>query len=165
MTRTGALPALAVAVLLIGCETTTAPEPPVASPGAAAWAVTSNDPGLPFLFEVITCEEEVIGSGILHVLSRTTISSAEDTITALHINARGTGVGSTSGAQYRFNDTFRVSTNQISGLPLLVSFTDVLNLIGKGSVTDLHVRTTFRMVVNSEGIQTVLVDEVRFTCG
>lgn len=164
MTRTGALPTLAVAILLIGCETATAPEGPVISPGAAAWAVTSNDPRVPFIFEVVTCEEEVLGSGIIHVLSRTTISAAEDTITALHINARGTGVGSTSGAQYRFNDTFRMRTNQISGFPLLVSFTDVLNLIGKGRVTDLHVHTTFRMVVNAEGIQTVLVDEVRVTC-
>lgn len=158
-----ALATLAAGLMLAACESATAPDAVPVS--AVAHAVTENLRHVPFQFAVSTCEEDVQGSGILHILNTTTISAAQDTITAFHINARGTGVGSSSGATYRFNDTFSLRTNQISSYPLIVSHTEVLNLIGHGKVADLHARALFRMVFNADGIQTVLIDDVRIRCG
>jgi hypothetical protein len=159
MRRTRTPRALTLALLLAACDVTTAGPDPVMIPGPTA-VVTLHETAAPFQFVVTTCVEDVIGEGRLHVLATETISAAEDTITAFHVNARGTGVGSASGARYRFNDTFTTRTLQHRQFPFQSSLTDVLKLIGHGGAADLHVRTTFRVVFNANGIETVSMNTV-----
>ena len=158
------IPAALTLVLLAGCDfAATGPDRVMASLGPTA-VVTMHDTDAPFQFVVPTCVEDVVGEGLLHVLATETISAAEDTITTFHINARGTGVGSVSGARYRFNDTFATRVLRHRDFPLQSSFTDVLKLIGQGSAADLHVWTTFRVVFNANGVQVVAINTVRVSC-
>lgn len=165
MVRTRDLATVAVAFLITACNETVAPDNAARLPTVPAHVVTSNQPHAPFDFMVTTCEEDVFGSGLLHVLTTQTVSAAEDTMTAFHINARGTGAGATSGARYRFNDTFRIQTNQLGEWPLVTSFMDVLKLIGQGAAADLHVRAAFRVTIDANGILRMSIDRVQMTCG
>jgi hypothetical protein len=151
------------ALLVTGCERTTAPiSAPVSDPNMA---VVVNEPAVLFQFFITTCEEDVVGTGWVHVLSTETISAADDTSSMLHFNARGTGIGLTSGAKYRFNDTFKVQMHMNAPLPAIADFQDVLNLIGLGGTADLHIRTTIRVTVNANGEIVVAVNDVKQRCG
>jgi hypothetical protein len=164
MVRKRDLATVAVALLITACDETMAPDGAAMLPGGLAHVMTTNQPHTPFDFIVTTCEEDVFGSGHLHILTTQTVSAAEDTITVFHINARGTGTGVTSGARYRFNDTFRIQTNQLSEWQLVSSFMDALKLIGEGDAGDLHVRALFRVTIDAKGVLRAFVDRMQVTC-
>jgi hypothetical protein len=164
MIRTGLLGTITAAVLLTACERFTGPPSDPMSSGTPTYAVTLNDPHAAFDFFVTTCEEDVVGSGRLHVLSTETISADEDTVMTLHFNGIGTGLGLASGARYRFNDAFNADTHMNGELPVVVSVKDALNLIGTGGTPDLHILTTFHITVNANGIISVLMDDIREKC-
>lgn len=164
MRTPGILAVFAAVILAAGCDSATGPVDALAPPAPTADVVT-NEPDAPFDFLVTTCEEDVYGSGRLHILAAEAISPAGDTASVLHFNGQGTGLGLSSGALYRFNDAYNVSTHQNGPLPMIVEFRDALNLIGIGGTPDLHVLTTFHVTVNANGSLSVQVDDVRQRCG
>ncbi len=157
-------PLLAV-LLLSGCESATAPAAVAAAPGAPLYAVVANDVHLPFSFVVSGCEEDVTVAGDLHLLTIETISARADTVTALHANARGTGVGSQSGASYRWTDVFETTMHRSGPGRAVGGSNEALELIGQGKVPNMRVHTTFHFTVNANGTLTVLVDDARQSCG
>lgn len=165
MRTPGILATFAAVILVASCDGATGPMDLLAPPPAPTAVVMTNEPDASFEFLVTTCEEDVYGTGRLHVLAAETISPANDTASVLHFNGYGTGLGLSSGARYRFNDAYNVSMHQNGPLPMIVEFRDALNLIGIGGTPDLHVLTMFHVTVNATGNLSVIVDDVRQRCG
>lgn len=85
----------------------------------------------------------------------------------MNINDKGsTAVGLTSGATYRQVGTTRENDLIIdpASLPRVFSFVNVLDLIGRGTGTNLTIHEVFHLTINASGVITADRETVRITC-
>jgi hypothetical protein len=149
---------------LVACDGSRSTAPRV-TPSAPSLAVVDNESDLPFAFDVATCDEVVHISGVFHVVTTETVSPTGNTATRFHINAKGVGIGATSGATYQWNDainqTFNIRDGGESGV---IAAPQTTELIGQGGVSDIHFLARFHITVNANGELTVEIDQFDAIC-
>ena len=149
------------AVALAGaCESH--PTASIRSPENPSFAVLGND-RLPFAFDVVACEEVVAVSGTFHFVEAFTQTPTGRAIFRSHINAKGIGVGATTGARYQWNDAINL-TDHFGGPTGVFTATQTTRLVGQGGASDLLFRARFHVTVNANGELTALVDVVEVIC-
>ena len=153
---------VAAMITVSACES--APTAPTAIPRSPRLAVSTNESDRPFAFNVTGCTEVVRVTGTFHVLFASTVSASGETMDRIHINANGTGIGRTTGAEYGFNDEINLTQHTASGSLRTDSQIETLKLIGRGAVPDQIVRARFRVTVNANGETTVEIDEFETVC-
>ena len=158
MSRLSGMAALAV-VLLVACESGAAPvEPSVESqPFAAppASVATPNPSFQPFAFPVDNCVETVDVAGTFHEVTQFFIGPNGKEHFRFHINAKGTGVGRTTGARYQWNDRLFDITNVVPSGGRTFTLNDRARLIGQGGAVNMVVATQIKVTVNGQGNVTV----------
>ena len=152
----------AAMVGLVACDGSRSTAPNV-TPTAPRLEVLDNEQQLPFAFDVATCDEVVHISGVFHVVVTETVSPSGNDNFRFHINAKGIGVGATSGATYQWNDAINDTENFRSG-SVVIAAPQTTALIGQGGVSDIHFRARFHVTVNDNGELTVLIDEFEAIC-
>jgi hypothetical protein len=81
------------------------------------------------------------------------------------VNDKGTtAVGLTSGATFHQVGATRETDKVVGSLPAIISFVNVLHLIGEGSAADIRIHETFHLTINAEGVVTVARETQRITC-
>ena len=154
----------AAMVGLVACDGSRSTAPDL-SPTGPRLAVFDNERQLPFAFDVPTCDEVVHISGVFHVVIAETVSAAGNTSDRFHINAKGIGVGATSGATYQWNDAINQTLNiRNGGVSGVISAPQTTELIGQGGVSDIHFRFRFHITVNANGVLTVDTEDFEAIC-
>jgi hypothetical protein len=153
----------AAMVGLVACDGSRSTAPKI-TPTAPRLAVVDNEQQLPFAFDVATCDEVVHISGVFHVVVAETDSPSGNEHFRFHINAKGTGVGATSGATYQWNDAINDTENFNGESGVVISAPQTTALVGQGGVSDIHFRVRFHVTVNANGELTVLIDQFEAIC-
>jgi hypothetical protein len=115
---------------------------------------------LPFAFAAfVPCANGGLGevvnlSGDDHIVVSVTIDNGGNFHVKQHFNAHGSGVGSTTGAKYQFNEVanFEETLNPPGGEENL---TLTFKVTGQGPGNNLVIRETFHITVNANGDVTV----------
>jgi hypothetical protein len=121
----------------------------------------------PFVFFTPPCNGEAIdGSGIFHLVASSTVTPSGRVSGTFHINAKGKGVGQTTGAKYEWNDAINESFSFDSedGAPFTDTFTQSFRLIGQSNVPDRRINVRFHITVNANGKVTSFKFEFSDTC-
>jgi hypothetical protein len=157
------------AILLLACESGTAPQSPTAEEDAAPlrpeFAAVPNPSFQPFAFTVATCTELVDVSGTFHFVEQFFVGPGGKLHFRFHINAKGTGVGQVSGARYQWNDRLFDITNIAPSQTFSFILNDYARLIGQGRAINLRFAIQRKITVTATG--QVVVDRliVRDACG
>ena len=81
------------------------------------------------------------------------------------INDKGTtGTGLTSGTRYHQVGATRENDLLVEDAPVVVSFANVLNLVGQGQAPNLLVHETLHLTINANGVTTVEREIQRVEC-
>jgi len=147
---------------LVACDGSRSTAPNV-TPTAPRLEVLDNEQQLPFAFDVATCDEVVHISGVFHGVIAETVSPSGNDNFRFHINAKGIGVGATSGATYQWNDAIN-DTENFHGGSGVIAAPQTTALIGQGGVSDIHFRVRFHVTVNANGELTVMIDQFDAIC-
>ena len=149
---------------LVACDGSRSTAPKV-TPTAPRLEVLDNEQQLPFAFDVATCDEVVHISGVFHVVISEAVSPSGNDNFRFHINAKGIGIGATSGATYQWNDAINQTQNiGDGGGSGVIAAPQTTELIGQGGVSDIRFRVRFHVTVNDNGELTVLIDEFEAIC-
>jgi hypothetical protein len=122
----------------------------------------SSEGRFPFGGTVDVCGELVDFEGEFHVVTNFVESKSGNVMSKFHINAKGTGVGQTSGAVYQWNDAINESFNASKGL----NFTGNQSwlLIGQGKAPNFKLNSTFHITINANGEVTAEVNNFSAEC-
>jgi hypothetical protein len=130
---------------------------------APAFAVFDND-RFPFdATDIEVCGELVDFSGEFHIVTSLTTTKSGNLHTTFHINAKGTGIGQTSGTTYQWNDNIIEVVNE-GTLPLTITALNTWRLIGRGHAGNFVLKQRFHVTVNANGEVTALHDTFEVTC-
>jgi hypothetical protein len=158
MLRAPACAALATA-LLIACDSGSMPGEPAAELEAIANQPASvakpNPSFLPFAFSVDNCDETVDVAGTFHEVIQVFVGPNGKEHFRFHINAKGTGVGRTTGARYQWNDRLFDITNVVPSGRGNFTLNDRTRLIGQGTAVNTVLATQIKVTVNGRGTATV----------
>ena len=81
------------------------------------------------------------------------------------VNDKGTtGTGLTTGVRYRQVGATRENDLIVDDAPVVVSFANILNLVGQGQAPSLLVHETFHLTINANGVTTVEREIQRVEC-
>jgi hypothetical protein len=157
------------AILLLACESGTAPESPAAGEDAVPlgleFAARPNPSFQPFAFTVATCAEPVDVAGTFHQVVQFFVGPGGKQHFRFHINAKGTGVGQLTGARYQWNDRlFDITNIAPTGATSFIR-NDYTRLIGQGRAVNARFAVQIKITVTAKG--NVVVDRlvVRDACG
>jgi hypothetical protein len=126
------------------------------------FAILENDRN-PFSASLFVCTEVVDFTGEFHVKTSFTSSASGNEHFTFHINAKGTGVGQTSGATYQWNDNIVEVVND-ADLPFTLTELQTWKLIGQGAADNFLLKQRFHVTVNANGDVTVVHDTFEVTC-
>lgn len=158
MSRLSVYAALATA-LLIACDSGPTPVEPSAELEAIAYqpasAARPNPSFQPFAFSVDNCVETVDVAGTFHEVIQFFVGPNGKEHFRFHINAKGTGVGRTTGARYQWNDRLFDITNAVPSGRLTFTLNDRARLIGQGAAVNTVVAIQIKVTVNAQGNVTV----------
>jgi hypothetical protein len=127
-------------------------------------AAVPNPSFEPFAFTFPGCTEEVDLSGTFHDSSKFLVGPNGKLLFRFHINAKGTGVGQTTGSTYQWNDRLFDITNVAPGGAFTFILNDHTRLIGQGTVPNLDIRAKIKVTVNANGDVTVDVSRFEAIC-
>lgn len=153
------LPLLAATVAAVGLLGCTAADPVAPSaPDFGLFLARSANEHTPFgPVEVTACSgESVTVAGVSHVMAAER-SSKSGTVATLRLTSRGEGVGSESGARYRFHDAFTLTVRPNAGGGDEVTDVQTIRLVGQGAVPDRFFRVRYRLRIDGAGVQTETV--------
>jgi hypothetical protein len=157
------------AVLLLACESGTAPQSPAdgedAVPLAPEYAAVPNPSFQPFAFTVTTCGEPVDVSGTFHQVVQLFVGPRGKLHFRFHINAKGTGVGQLTGARYQWNDRLFDMTNIAPLGTFSFTLNDYTRLIGQGGALNLQLAVQQKVTITRAGQVTVDRLVAREVCG
>ncbi len=157
------------ALLIAACQTGTAPEVPTGAEGPAElgpqFAARPNPSFQPFAFPVDNCVETVDVSGTFHEVVQFFVGPGGKEHFRFHINAKGTGVGQSTGAQYQWNDRLFDITNIAPEGAVSFILNDYTRLIGQGGAVDTRFAVQIKVTINANGEATVDRLVVRDACG
>jgi hypothetical protein len=81
------------------------------------------------------------------------------------VNDKGTtGTGLTSGVRYNQVGATKENDKIVEDVPTVVSFANILNLVGQGQAPNLLVHETFHLAINANGVTTVERETQRIVC-
>lgn len=152
-------PGALVVVLLVACESGAGPvEPSVESQPFVYQPVSVAKPNpsfQPFAFSVDNCVETVDVAGTFHAVIQFFVGPNGKEHFRFHINAKGTGLGRTTGARYQWNDRLFDITNVVPSGRGTFTLNDRTRLIGQGAAVNTVVATQIKVTVNGQGNVTV----------
>ena len=157
------------ALLLAACQSGTSPDGPASeaapAPLGPELAAKPNPSFQPFAFSVDNCVETVALSGTFHEVEEFFVGPGGKEHLRFHLNAKGTGVGQTTGARYQWNDRLFDITNLAPVGAESFTLNDYARLIGQGGAVNTRVGVQVKITVNANG--TVTVDRLtgRALCG
>ncbi len=151
-------------VLLLACESGTAPEAPDSGAAPPAFAAKPNPSFQPFAFTVDNCVESVALSGTFHEVFQAFVGPGGKQHFRFHINAKGTGIGQLTGARYQWNDRLFDVTNVAPVGTVSFTLNDRARLIGQGGAPNFTFGTQIKVTVNANGVVTVDRLVARNTC-
>ena len=137
-------------------EPSTAPEPRLAA--------VPNPSFEPFAFTFPGCTELVDLSGTFHDNSKFLLGPNGKLLFRFHINAKGTGIGQSTGSTYQWNDRLFDITNIAPAGAFTVILNDHTRLIGQGTTPNLDVRVKIKVTVNANGDVTVEMFDFEAIC-
>jgi hypothetical protein len=122
---------------------------------------------LPFAFTVNNCAELVDVSGQFHLTVRDFVNANGKRQFKFRVNAKGRGVGQTTGAVYEWQEQFLDIYNFSPGDGTLRTNTwyQHARLIGHGQAVNAHFHLEFKVTFNANGDVTAFHFRVRDTCG
>jgi hypothetical protein len=151
--------AAAATALLIACDSGAMPGEPSAELEAMAYqpasAAKPNPSFLPFAFSFDNCVETVDVAGTFHEVIQLFIGPNGKEHFRFHINAKGIGVGRTTGARYQWNDRLFDITNVVPSGRGTFTLNDRTRLIGQGAAVNTVLATQIKVTVNGQGNVTV----------
>jgi hypothetical protein len=168
----GTMPRLALPLILIvmapACDRTTDPGD-VTAPGGSVLAAVVKAPVELIDTTFVPCAglggEEVELDVREQVVTHESADAQGKTHFHVIINDKGTtGVGLTSGTRYHQVGATRENDLIVGDVPVVVSFANLLNLIGRGSAPNLTVHETFHLTINAGGVTTVEREIQRIEC-
>lgn len=99
------------------------------------------------------------------VVTRESVDAQGRTHVLFIVNDKGTtGTGLTTGARYRTVGATRENDLIVEDAPVVVSFANILNLVGQGQAPSLLVHETFHLTINTNGVTTVERETQRIEC-
>lgn len=121
----------------------------------------------PFETVITACNgEDVFLSGQVLLIFHTTFDAGggiHSKFTLVPRNVRG--VGSVTGTQYKAVGGDRSQFNEAADFaPLIITNTDMFNLISQAGSDNLQIKFTFHVTVNANGVETVFVDHFSAKC-
>jgi hypothetical protein len=155
------------AILLLACESGTAPQSPTDEEDARGpeFAAVPNPSFQPFAFTVATCDDTVDVSGTFHGTVQFFVGPGGKEHFRFHINAKGTGVGQLTGARYQWNDRLFDITNIAPAGAISFILNDYTRLIGQGRATDVRFAVQQKVTITATGQVVVDRTVVRSACG
>ncbi|RPJ63939.1 MAG: hypothetical protein EHM24_23690 [Acidobacteria bacterium] len=157
------LPMVSLLCILAACgDAGTAPDNDGPAATAPAFAAKPNPSFQPFAFTVSNCLENVDVSGTFHPVLRGI--PGVDRHILFHINAKGTGVGQTTGARYQWNDRLFDNDHVLATGQTSFILNDNTRLIGQGGAPNAVFHLRIKVTVNARGVVTVNRFVVRDDC-
>ena len=156
-------------IVLAACELGTATQVPTAAAGPAPLgpelATVPNPSFQPFAFAVDNCVETVDVSGTFHEVVQFFVGPRGKEHFRFHLNAKGTGIGQSTGARYQWNDRLFDITNvaPVGAVPFVLN--DYARLIGQGGAVNSRLAIQVKVTINANGDATVDRLRVRDACG
>jgi hypothetical protein len=133
-------------------------------PARAQAIVFTMSQAIPVDTVLTACNGETVHvTGTANCLEHTTVSADGHFVFDAHMNYQGvTGVGLTTGAQYRVQTVDDLML--IGPVPFIITSVLSVQLIGQGSVPNLTMHATFHLVVNPNGTSVFTVDNFTGGC-
>ncbi|MGH2393114.1 MAG: hypothetical protein ACRDGH_06400 [Candidatus Limnocylindria bacterium] len=151
--------ALAALAVVLGCDGSPSSVDQLAFDEPRLAAVP-NPSFQPFDFTFPGCTEDVDLSGTFHDNSKFLFGPNGKVLFRFHINAKGTGVGQSTGSTYQWNDRLLDITNVAPEGAFTFILNDHTRLIGQGTTPNLDIRVKEKVTVNANG--DVIVDVFDF---
>ncbi len=115
------------------------------------------------IYDQEVCNGELVDfTGFLHVLSRMHVDGAGNKHCKLHFNAKGEGIGKTTGASYLFIDGDNESVYFDDSK--IITFQQSFKLIGKGQVSSGHMHIKMTFVINGKGVDVLDITHDKVKC-
>jgi hypothetical protein len=155
---------IAAAALLSACAD--APTAPVSQPSLSATTTTTKTNIDETVLEFDACAGEVLEFHIRQQLVEHLTIDAQGTQHAhFVINDKGTtAIGTVTGRVWNQTGATKDHINVDVAGTGNETFTNSLNLIGRGQAPNLLIQEVFHITVNPKGVITVLFDKIRSTC-
>lgn len=140
---------------------------------AAVWADGNPNEGWTRVDQVVdltfirlnTCNGEIVElTGQVSLTTRTRVEPDGSLSLKESLSASATGVGTLSGADYTFTDSYIQHVSGIASLPFSLTFNRVNKLSGSG-VPDQNVHFKVHLTINADGTVTHNVNDVSINCG
>lgn len=116
----------------------------------------------PFNALINFCGEDIYFEGVFHVNISENIAANGSFHAKYHINAKGTGVGLSSGATYQWNDSINESFNGNVGETY--TFNQSWKIIGQGQAPNFKLNDHFHITINANGDVTAIVSDFSAEC-
>ena len=147
----------ACVILLGGCGGDGSPAAPTPSAPDEIRATVVKIPIEETIIQFEACAGEVVE---FHLREQLVSHLSFDAQGQVHfhsiVNDKGTtAVGLTSGATFHQVGATRETDKFVGSLPAIISFVNVLHLIGEGSVPDIRIHETFHLTISARGVVTV----------
>jgi hypothetical protein len=140
-------------VIVAACsDAGTAPDNAGTDATAPNFAAKPNPSFLPFAFTVSNCVEDVDVSGTFHLVTKGVPNVDQHFL--FHINAKGTGVGRTTGARYQWNDRLFDNDHVPTTGPASLILNDNTRLIGQAGAPNAVFHVRIKLTVNAKGVVT-----------
>ena len=131
---------------------------------AEAFTVTTVEQ-IPISFETPGCEEPILLTGTLHLVSHVTFDANGGFHLVSESNPQGVrGLGLTSGTMYQGTGVGRVNANASGSGAEEFTTVGSFKIIGRGPTDNLLVQATFHVTVNANGEVTSVVDNFSVRC-
>lgn len=117
----------------------------------------------PFNFLVPICTEVVDVTGQFHPVFKFTEDGNGGFHFKGHFNAKGTGIGLTTGATYNWNDAINQEDN-FRAPQETFTFQQSLELIGRGQAANFRLRALFHVTVTPNGVVNITADNFTVVC-
>ncbi len=161
--------AMFATLVLAACESGTAPQAPTGYTRPATLgpelAAVPNPSFQPFAFAVDNCVETVDVSGTFHEVVQFFVGPRGKEHFRFHLNAKGTGIGQSTGARYQWNDRLFDITNVAPVGAVSFILNDYARLIGQGGAVNSRLAIQVKVTINANGDATVDRLRVRDVCG
>ncbi len=119
------------------------------------------------LTQFISCAGETVSvSGDLHFLFTLETDASGGSHITFHGNSEGlSGVGLSSGTQYRAVDVFTQTVYVGAPLPVKITLTETHRFVGQGAGNDLWSHYNIDFTINANGNATASVTNFKVDCG
>ena len=140
----------------------------IAIPTGLVWAEVVTNTTIP-VDKAILCNpcvptEEVTVSGDVHMVSSVTISDSGNVTTKTSVNFESVKLTTLNGDVYQANNTDEQTFSDKAVFPLIQSLETDTEFVKPGPNNNFKLHVTFHLTINSNGVVTATVDNLRVDC-